>query len=812
MFQKRLQECTEKVIQAINIGTMELANMHQNIFTTEFILLGLLEQEDTMVMYILDELTSDTDLFIDQVSKQIYYVQQQSPIITEEISNITLSEDVEQLFEIAYNEARKIGDKFISTAALFLAFFDKSMEPSCNILEQHGLNYEQVQQTLVKLRNGMVITTKDAESKEDVIKVYGKDLVELAANNKLDPVIGLEDETNRVIEVLARRTKNNPIIIGQAGVGKTSLVEGIAIRIAQSKVPQTLLHHKILQLDMARIVAGSKFKGEFEDRLKNLLDSLVNTYGKTIAFIDDIHSLVDAGGNGTMRAIDILSPYITRGEIQIVGATTTELYKNTIEKDKTLSRRFQPITIEEPTVEQTVKILQGIKSRYEQHHNVEYSEEALVAAATMSNRYINERFLPDKAIDLLDEAGAKLHLKIISIPPDIQRLENEKTNLEYAQNQLFTHDTKNMITDVAATQKRISEIDKELKELKNMWDQELSKHSNIVHADDIANVVSRSTGIPVNKIVETESAKLTHMESRLHKRIIGQDESIVTVSNAIRRNRVGLKDANRPIGAFLFLGPTGVGKTELAKALAEFLFDDENKIIRLDMTEYMEKQSVSRMIGSPPGYVGYDEGGQLTEAIRRSPYSIVLLDELEKANEDVFDILLQIFDEGRLTDSQGVTVSFRNAIIIGTSNLGSSFIFGNSKPIGFADNSSSEKEYELVKEKVMEETRKFFKPEFLNRIDDIIVFHPLDRDNIEEIVGLLLDKLKQKIVENGYEITITDGAKKKIADLGYMPEFGARPLRRVIENKIENPLSLQILSGNIKKGDTIVIDEDFLLQ
>ena len=810
MFQKYLRICTEKVIQAINIGTMELANMRQNVFTPDFILLGLLEQEETMVTRILDEISDDSSKLCEAISDRIYKNQPQNPDNNIDYNadsiNILLSPEIEQLFEIALDEARKLGDKFISTGSLFLAFFNPTIQPGCEYLNQSGLRYAEVYDNCSKLKGGVPINAKDAESKEDMLKVYGKDLVEMAQSDKLDPVVGRDDEIGRVIEILARRTKNNPIIIGQPGVGKTALVEGLAQRIAQSQVPETLLHRKVLQLDMARIVAGAKFKGEYEERMKNVIDSLVNTFGKTIAFIDDIHCLVDAGGNGTMRAIDMLSPVITRGEIQLIGTTSTDLYKKTIEKEKTLARRFQPLKVDEPTVDETVRILQGIKTKYENHHNVVYSDEALKAAATMSNRYINDRFLPDKAIDLLDEAGARRHLQMITIPPDIQALENAKKSLRREQSGAFVS---NAFENVISIQNKINDIDGKLNKKKSDWDRELAEKSNIVTEDDIAAVISRSTGIPVHKIVESESVKLTNMEDRLHQRIIGQNDPIVAVSNAIRRNRVGLKDSNRPIGAFLFLGPTGVGKTELAKALAEFLFDDENKIIRLDMSEYMEKQSVARMIGSPPGYVGYDEGGQLTERVKRSPYSIVLLDELEKANEDVYDILLQIFDEGRLTDSQGSTVSFRNAIIIGTSNLGSSHIFDNSKHIGFSEAVTGEKNYELIKEKIMEETKKFFKPEFLNRIDDIIVFHPLEKEHIRDIANLMIHKLRKKVEESGYSLEITDAAKDKIAELGFSAEFGARPLRRVIENYIENPLSLKIISGEIKKGDTINIDENF---
>ena len=803
MFQKYLRLCTEKVIHGINIGTMELANLRQTVFTSEFILLGIIEQHESIVVDILDQLTSDPIKIVDTITEKIFSVQPKNETSTEAM-NITLSPDVERLFEIALDETKKFSDKFISTGSLFLAFFNPSIQPASTILYESGLRYHECRDALLNIKNGMTLDSRDSESKEDVLKTYGTDLIELAQTDKLDPVVGREQEIERIIEILARRTKNNPIIIGQPGVGKTVLVEGLAQLISASKVPETLLNKRLLQIDVAQITAGAKFKGEFEERIKNLVDSLINSHGKIIAFIDEIHTLIDANGGGSIRAIDMFKPALARGQIQLIGTTSTEIYKKTIEKDKTLSRRFQPIKLEEPSVEDTISILIGLKNKYEEHHKIKYSDEAIEAAARMSHRYINDRFAPDKAVDLIDESGAKKHLYLITVPPEIQELEKEKTTLRRTQTDAFV---KNKIEEVVEIQQKINDIEKKLLDLKNDWNKSIKSDDNLITEDDIAGVISRSTGIPVNKIVETESMKLKQMEEKLHKRIIGQDEPIIAVSNAIRRNRAGLKDSNRPIGAFLFLGPTGVGKTELAKALAEFLFDDENKIIRLDMSEYMEKHSVSKMIGSPPGYVGYDEGGQLTERVRRSPYSIVHLDEIEKAHEDVFNILLQIFDEGRLTDSQGTTISFRNAIIIGTSNLGSSHIFDMDKRIGFSEsNKEKEKNYELIKEKILEETKKFFKPEFLNRIDDLIVFHPLQKGHIIEIADLLLEKLKLKIENNGYKINFNEKAKNKLSELGYSPEFGARPLRRVIENHIENPISLKIISGEIKKGDTITID------
>jgi len=802
MFQKYLRICTEKVIHAINIGTMELANLRQTVFSPEFILLGIIEQDDSIVMQILEQLSPDHIKLIDHLTEKIYSYQPKNENAPESI-NITLSPDIEKLFEIALDETKKFDDKFISTGSLFLAFFNPSIQPASTILYESGLRYNECREILINIKGSLKIDNRDSESREDVLREYGTNLSELAQQGMLDPVVGRENEIARIIRILARRSKNNPIIIGEPGVGKTVLVEGLAQLIANSRVPETLLNKKIIQLDITQVTAGAKFKGEFEERMKDIVDSLINSSGKVIAFIDEIQTLVDASGGGNIRAGDILKPALARGQLQLIGACSTESYKKSIEKDKALSRRFQTVKLEEPSVVQTIEILNELKNKYEKHHNIKYADESIRSAARMSDRYISDRFLPDKAVDLIDEAGARKHLYIITIPPEIQEMEKEKTDIRRLQTDAFVD---NRIEEVVEYQQRINEIEKKLKQVKEQWLQSKKKSDNIVSEEDIAEVVSSMTGIPVNKIVETESEKLKSMEEKLHLRIIGQDEPIRAVSNAIRRNRAGLKDENRPIGSFLFLGPTGVGKTELAKALAEFLFDDENKIIRLDMSEYMEKHSVSKMIGSPPGYIGYDEGGQLTERLRRSPYSIVLLDEMEKAHEDVFNLFLQIFDEGHLTDSQGVETSFKNSIIICTSNLGSSNIFDMEKKIGFAREPDLQENYEILKEKILEETKKFFKPEFLNRIDDIIVFHPLEEYHIMDIADLMLQKLKIKIESNGYFIEFTKKSKKKLAELGYSPEFGARPLRRIIENQVENPISLMIISGDIQKNDKIIVD------
>lgn len=802
MFQKYLRVSTEKVIHSINVGTMELANLKQSVFSPEFILLGIIEQEDSIVYSILEQIVPDPNKVIDNITERIYNSQPQNEDPPETI-NITLSPEIEKLFEIALGEAKNFNDKFISTGTLFLAFFNPSIQPASTILYDSGLKYRECRDALEVVKGGISINARDSESREDIMKVFGTDMTELASQGMLDPVIGREDEVIRIIEILARRQKNNPIIIGSPGVGKTVLIEGLAQLIASSRVPETLINKRIVQIDMTKVTAGAKFKGEFEERMKAIVDALTSANGRIIAFIDEMQSLVEGSGGGNIKAGDILKPALARGLFQVIGTTTLETYKKTIEQDKGLSRRFQPLHLKEPTEEETINILHGIKSKYEEHHNVVYDDLAIKSAVIMSKRYINERFLPDKAVDLIDEAGARKHLYLISVPPELQALEKEKTGLKRKQTDAFVE---NQIDRVVNIQQKISEVERKMKEVKLKWKSEKNKDDNIVTEENIAEVISRTTGIPVNRIVETESEKLTTMEDNLHERIIGQDGAIKVISNAIRRSRAGLKDQNRPIGAFLFLGPTGVGKTALAKALAEFLFDDENKIIRLDMSEYMEKHSVSKMIGSPPGYIGYDEGGQLTERVRRSPYSIVLLDEMEKANEDVFNILLQIFDEGRLTDNQGVEVSFKNCIIIGTSNLGSSHIFDLEKRIGFTDNRDNTGNYEMIKEKILEETKKFFKPEFINRIDDIIVFHPLEKEHIVSIADIILKNLNSKIHENGMSIEYTPASKDKIAELGFSQEFGARPLRRIIENYIENPISLKMIAHELKSGDKVIID------
>ena len=788
------------VVEAINIGTMELVNLKQSVFSSTFILIGLLMQEDSMPVKIINEIRTNSSEYIEKLINRIYSIQPHTE--TNNILKISISPEVDKLFEIAFSEAKKFGDKYISTGTLFLALFNDNIQPVATILKEADLNYGECREAIERLINGRTIQEKNAESIKDIFKIYTIDLNEKAQNNDLDPVIGREDEIDRMIEILCRRNKNNPIILGNAGVGKTALVEGLAQKIIRYEVTEKIYKKRIFSLDMASITAGAKMKGEFEERLKSILQRIINAKGNIILFIDEIHTITETGGGfGGLNASDIFKPALSRGEIQVIGATTLNDYKKTIEQDKALSRRFQPLILDEPSIDDTIKILNGIKYKYETHHEVLYSDEAIIAAAKLSERYITDRFLPDKAVDLIDEAGAKKHLSLVTIPPRVKKLEKEKLDLKKDQSELYT---KNNFEKASKLQQQISIILKKLKKEKDTWQENLKKINKKITENDIAMVISRATKIPVHRLIESEADKLSKMEENIHKRLISQDEAVISVSNAIRRNRAGLRHSSRPIGSFIFLGPTGVGKTELAKALAEFLFDDETKIIRLDMSEYMEKHTVSKIIGSPPGYIGFEQGGQLTEKIKRNPYSIVLLDELEKAHFDVFNILLQILDEGRLTDSHGVTVSFKNAIIIGTSNIGTGILFEKSKRIGFGDKNKRIQNEEL-KKGVLKEVYKFFKPEFINRIDDIIVFHPLRMEDILLIEELQLNKLTNIAKSNGYSLIITDEVKRKIAIEGYSDEYGARSLIRVIESRIENPLSLRIIKRDFSKGDSIII-------
>ena len=803
MLQKYVRYCTKKVLDAVNIGTMELVNMKRNVFTPEFILLGLLVQDDSTIISIIEEMRMDGAEIKKKLIDGIYSSLDNLVAHYGDTNNVQLvvSHEVETVFEIALRESTSLEDKLISSEALFLAMFDSKAGNTATIIRNAGLEPDAVRQTIKQLRGGRRIIDKDDESKRDVLKEYTVDLTELARQGDLDPVIGREKEIERIVQILSRRKKNNPVLVGEPGVGKTVVVEGLAHQIAAAEVPQLLLSKRILSLDMAALIAGAGVRGEFEGRMKSIKDSVIDAGGRIILFIDEIHTVVGVGGGGAsggMSAHDILKPALARGQLQLIGATTYDDYRKYVESDRALARRFQTVNISEPGMDETVRILEGIKAFYEKHHNINYTQDAINDAARLSDRYITDRAQPDKAIDLLDEAGSKKHLELHYTPPDIKKLENERRAFIASKKDAFARQA---FEEATKHHSKLLAVEKLLSEEKTKWKEELKHKDSSVTSEDIAKVVSSWTGIPASKMLETEAGRLAHMEEKLHVRIVAQNAAVETISNAIRRNRAGLREVSRPIGSFLFLGPTGVGKTELAKALAEFLFDDESRIIRLDMSEYMERHEVAKLIGAPPGYVGYGEGGQLTEKIRRMPYSVLLLDEVEKAHPDVFNMLLQVFDEGRLTDAHGNVVNFRNTIIIGTSNIGSELL-SEKHDIGFVA-SPGIMSHEEAKELVLGEVKKYFKPEFLNRIDDMIVFHSLTREHILGILEILLNNLIKRLKEDDLTLELTDEIKEKLVSDGYEPQYGARPLKRAIEREIENPLSLSIVNGKFKSGDKI---------
>ncbi len=785
------------------MGSMEMINLHQDTLTPDFVLLGLLAQENSIIAEILEATYPHDPELSQKIIEKVYTLQKDQPKFQgSAIGHIQVPKETENLFKSAQEQAKKLGDKFIGLEALFLSFFDKNTGRMFDLLSEMGITYDKVRSEIDSMREGRTINEKDTEGKSDILEQFTTDLTDLARKGILDPVIGREKEINRIIQILSRRRKNNPVVIGEPGVGKTVIVERLAQRIVNAEVPDTLMGKRVKVLEMSELIAGAKMRGEFEERMKAVKDEIIAAQGNIILFIDELHTIVSAGaGAGGVDASNMLKSALSKGQLQCIGATTLDEYKKHIEEDKALSRRFQPVLVQEPSIEGTIKILDGLKSRYEKHHAILFKEEALVTAAKLSEKHISDRALPDKAVDLLDEAGAQKHLALINVPTHIRELENEKNRLATKQKEEFEQQN---FQAVATVRQEIISIDNKLEQEREDWKQTLAEMDKNVTAEDVANIVAEWTGIPVNKIQETEQDKLTHMEANLHKRVIGQDNAIIAVSNAIRRNRAGLKEKDKPIGSFLLLGPTGVGKTELAKALAEFLLDDENRLIRLDMSEYMEKHSVSKIIGSPPGYVGYDEGGQLTEKVRRNPYSVILLDELEKAHPDVFNILLQLLDDGRLTDAHGRVTSFKNAIIIGTSNIGSKSISEPNKGIGFAK-AEINKQFDVIKTLVINEAKKLFKPEFLNRLDDLIVFHNLTKENIRAIADLMIQNLNKRLNDKNLSINVNSKAIDKLSKDGYSEIYGARPLKRLIENEIENPISMKILTGEFKFGDQINI-------
>lgn len=794
-----MEKFTEQAQEAIALSQEVARRYHHNQWDVEHILLALLEQEKGLVSQIITELGED----VSTVRSEVARVLEQAPKVAYESSQIYVTPRITQVFEAAAAEASRLKDEYVGTEHLLIAMTTVDRGEASAILRRHGIDQERVYRALARIRGGHRVTDSRAESRYQALERYSRDLTQLAAAGKLDPVIGRDEEIRRVMQILTRRTKNNPILVGEAGVGKTAVAEGVAQRIAAGDVPDLLRDRRVMALDMGALVAGSKFRGEFEERLKAVIDEVRSAQGKVILFIDEFHNVVGAGAaEGAIDASNLLKPALARGELQCIGATTLDEYKRYVEKDAALERRMQPVYVGEPTVEDTIEILRGLRPRYEAHHKLKITDEAIESAVKLSHRYIAERRLPDKAIDLIDEAASKVRLERETPPPEIRKLEQEVSRLKQDEEAASQRQDYVEAARIKAERER---NEASLQELRSRWQSE-QRPELAVTEEDVAQVVAAWTGIPVQQMMRSEMERLVHMEEEIHKRLIDQEEAVQAVCEAVRRSRAGLKDPRRPIGSFLFLGPTGVGKTELARTLAWFLFGDESALLRLDMSEYQERHTVSRMIGAPPGYVGYEEGGQLTEPVRRRPYRVILFDEIEKAHPEVFNALLQVMDDGRLTDGHGRTVDFKNTVIVMTSNVGVEHI-RRAGAIGFAPTSEeSKKRYEDMRDKVMEEVRRTFRPEFLNRIDEIIVFHELGKEEIGQIVELMVQDLERRLSEQKISIELTPAARDFLAEVGYDPTYGARPLRRAVERYLENPLSSLILRGEVQPGDSVLVD------
>ena len=760
----------------------------------EHVLLALLEQEGGLASQILERLGAN----VQAVKKRVEDSLDRAPKAAQESAQIYATPRIARLMDSAAHEADRLKDDFISIEHLLIAIASETKGEAATILKEFGIDQEKIYRALQDIRGGHRVDSPTAESKYRSLEKYGRDLTELARQGKLDPVIGRDEEIKRVMQILTRRTKNNPVIIGEAGVGKTAIAEGLAQKIAADDVPDSLKNRKVIALDMGALVAGSKFRGEFEERLKAVMDEVRQASGEIVLFIDELHTVVGAGAaEGAIDASNMLKPALARGELQCVGATTIDEYRQHIEKDKALERRLQPLFLSEPSVETTIEMLRGLRPRYEAHHKIKIDDSALVAAAKLSQRYISDRFLPDKAIDLIDEAASKLRIDMESKPSDIKELD---TKIKYLQDEEDSASQRGDYEKAAELRSQRLQLEPERNRKEAEWRKE-KKIDSVVDEETIAELISKWTGIPVSRMLEGEAEKLLHMEDRLHDRIVNQEEAVSAISEAIRRGRAGLKDPKRPVGSFIFLGPTGVGKTELAKALAQFLFDDEDAMIRLDMSEFQEKHTVSRLIGAPPGYVGYEEAGQLTEAVRRRPFRVILFDEVEKAHPDVFNILLQILEDGRLTDGHGRTVNFKDTVVIMTSNLGTQEF--QRQAIGFSRQEKSEQQ--RLKSAVDDELKRTFRPEFLNRVDDIIIFQPLAEEHLKKIVDLLILEVEKRLADRNIKLELDDEARAWLLKMGYEPVYGARPLRRAIQRYVENPLSSQILQGEIKDGETVLV-------
>ncbi len=795
----RFDRFTERAQEAAQRAAEIIQRYGHNQIDTEHILLALIEQPQGVISQLLEIM----GITPESLTERLDYILRTSPkanIFGGGAGQIFITPRVKRIIDQANEEANRLKDEYISTEHIFLAILTEKSTPAARLLEGVGISRDRVYDSIQELRGGQRVTDPQAESRYRVLEKYSRDLTQMAREGKLDPVIGRDAEILRVIQVLSRRTKNNPVLIGEAGVGKTAIVEGLAQKIATNDVPEILSGRRVVSLDLGAMIAGSRFRGEFEERLKAAIEEVQRSEGEVILFIDELHTVVGAGAaQGAMDASNMLKPALARGELQCVGATTLDEYHKHIEKDSALERRFAPVYVEEPSVEDTIEMLRGLRDRYEAHHKVSFSEEALVDAARLSARYVSDRKLPDKAIDLIDEAAAKLRVALYSLPTELKAMKSEIDRLTMEEEQAGNERDYERAATKKAERLRIEE---DFHKERDKWEAE-HELDEVVEANDIAEVIAQWTGIPVSEMLESEAEKLLHMEERLHERIIGQDEAIKAISDAIRRARSGLKDPRRPNGSFIFIGPSGVGKTEVAKALAEFMFDDQDALVRIDMSEYREQHAVSRLFGAPPGYVGYEEGGQLTEAVRRRPYRVILFDEIEKAHPEVWNALLQILDDGRLTDGQGRVVDFRNTILIMTSNLGTEYV-NKSGSLGFLQSEPGSDD-EI---KIQKALKGAFRPEFLNRIDEIITFSPLSRKEMVQIVDLQMKEIRERLAEHGLEVVLTADARDWLANQGYDPSFGARPLKRALQKFIESPLSVELLAGEFKRGDVVLVEKD----